>query len=291
MSTLRIENAIDMHCHFGPDGAGGNMKLDSSAISGLDSARAAFESGHRAIVLKSHSFASPALAATIEQMVPGLRVFGGICTDYPSGGLNIHAIELALRMGARVVWLPTIHSHQDYLNFGGEKFSTVGEGLMVTDASGNPIEALRAIADLVRQHGAVLATGHITAAEHYVVAKSFGRDTQILVTHAGEAAAGPKLTAEQCRELADLGATIELTALSCDHVFGWQGKSPEDMARMVEVIGSERCTLATDYGWSDALPISALGLRDFCERLWSIGMTESQLNTMASKNPARLLAL
>jgi hypothetical protein len=280
-----------MHCHFGPDGGGGNMQIETSAISSLDAARAALQSGHRAIVLKSHSFASPALAATLEQMVPGLRVFGGICTDYPSGGLNVHAIELALRLGARIVWLPTIHSHQDYLNFGGERFSTVGEGLMVTDGNGDPSETLQTIAALVREHAAVLATGHITAAEHYAVSKAFGRSTQVLVTHAGEALAGPKLNAEQCRELADLGAMIELTALTCDHVHGCSGKSPQEMARMIEIIGHERCTLATDYGWSDALPIPAFGFRDFCERLWLIGVKESQLNVMASRNPARLLAL
>jgi hypothetical protein len=72
---LRIEGAIDMHCHFGPDSIGTPDAHPMHTVTGLEAAREALESGHRAIVLKSHSFASVQLAAEIEQMVPGLRVF------------------------------------------------------------------------------------------------------------------------------------------------------------------------------------------------------------------------
>jgi hypothetical protein len=115
MAGLRIAEIIDLHCHFGPDAIVGPVRSDDHAVTGIDAAREALASGHRAIVLKSHSFASPALAAQIAQAEPGLRVFGGICTDYPTGGLNVDAVDIALRMGARIVWLPTVHSHQDFL--------------------------------------------------------------------------------------------------------------------------------------------------------------------------------
>jgi len=69
----RIEHAIDMHCHFGPDTIGGRepIRLDETtvaedpehAVTGYDAAREAHESGHKAIVLKSHSFCSAQLAA------------------------------------------------------------------------------------------------------------------------------------------------------------------------------------------------------------------------------------
>jgi len=291
MSTLRIEGAIDMHCHFGPDTIGANLGHAGHAVTGLEAARQAHESGHRAIVLKSHSFASPMLAAELAQMVPGLQVFGGICTDYPSGGLNVEAVACALQLGARIVWLPTVHSHQEFLNGKTQAMGIHGEGLHVIGEDAKPLPEVRAIFDLVRQYDAVLATGHITALEHYAVIKEFARHGKLLVTHAGEPLGGPHLSPDQCRELAELGATIELTALCCQHVFGTRGKSIPDMVALIRTIGPERCTLSTDYGWTTELPLPAPGLQDFLERLWEHGVTEAELGTMVADNPARLLGL
>ena len=290
--ALRITDAIDMHCHFGPDAATKHSHSGGHTVTGIDAAREARDSGHKAIVLKSHSFASPQLAANIEQAVPGIKVFGGICTDYPSGGLNVEGVEFALMMGARIVWLPTVHSHQDWLNGKGEFMGTIGEGIKVIgDEGGKPTEAVRAIFDMVKQYDAILATGHTTAAEHYSVVREFAREGKILVTHAGEALAGPRLSPQQCRELADLGATIEITAQLCNSLFGHVGKDPQEVADMIAHIGHERCTLATDYGWTHEVPHPACGLNDFLEKLWNIGLTEAQLTRMVSTNPARLLGL
>jgi hypothetical protein len=291
MSTLRIENAIDMHCHFGPDTIGNPELHSDHSVTGLEAAREAYDSGHRAIVLKSHSFASPMVAAEIEQIVPGLHVFGGVCTDYPSGGLNVDAVAAALQLGAKIVWLPTVHSHQDYLNGKAELLGIRGKGLRVTGEDGEPLPEVRAIFDLVRQYDAVLATGHVTAVEHYEIIKAFAGEGKLLVTHAGEPLAGPHLTPEQCRTLADLGATIELTAQCCHHVSDMPGKSVPDMVAMIRTIGHERCTLSTDYGWTTQLPRPAKGMQDFLEKLWNHGVTEAELTTMVAVNPARLLCL
>ena len=289
--SLRITNAIDLHCHFGPDTIGGTLEAgDGHSVTGLEAACEAAESGHPAVVLKSHSFASPALARNLEDMVPGLRVFGGICTDYPSGGLNVDAVEAALALGAKIVWLPTVHSHEDFLRHSVARSGFKGSGINVV-GDGAPLPVVHEIFDLVRQKGAILATGHTTAAEHYAVVKEFAARGNVLVTHAGEALAGPQLTAAQCCELADLGATIELTALSCKDVLGVAGKSPSDMAGTIRRIGPQRCTLSTDYGWTTAVPRPAAGLQEFLESLWAEGIAEKELETMVSVNPARLLGL
>jgi len=298
---LRIENAIDMHCHFGPDTIGGRVEgppmvingVDTSqitaSVTALEAAREAWESGHKAIVLKSHSFCSCQVAASMEEAVPGLRVFGGATTDYGTGGLDPLTVESALQLGARIIWLPTVSSRQDAprhgKRFGGKP------GIPVTGDDGEPTATVREVFDLVRQYDAVLATGHTTKEEHYAVARAFGREGKVLVTHAGEEIAGPHLNAAEAKELADLGATIELTAQCCVSVFNMPPKSHKAMAEIIETIGHERCTLSSDYGWSTMVPKPAPGFKDFLEKLWEIGVPEAHLNRMAAATPARLLSL
>ena len=60
---------------------------------------------------------------------------------------------------------------------------------------------------------------------------------------------------------------------------------------MIERIGAEHCVLASDYGFSDALPHPASGLRDFFDSLWTEGVSEAQLIRMARENPAELLGI
>ena len=296
---LRITNAIDMHCHFGPDTIGGMLEppanqagLGGHSVTGVEAARQAHASGHAALVLKSHSFASPALAENIEVLVPGLRVFGGICTDYPSGGLTVEAVEAALFLGAKIVWLPTVHSRQDVMRRRAEgRPLGAGDGIAVIDEDGKVVPVVQEIFDLVRRKDAVLATGHTSADEHFAVVKEFAGRGKVLVTHAGEKMAGPKLDAAQCAQLADLGATIEITAEMCKEVLGHPGMTTGEVTTMLRAIGTSRCVLSTDYGWTTTLPRPAAGIQEFLDALWAEGIPEAELEIMVSANPARLLGL
>ena len=291
---LRIGNAVDLHCHYGPDGIGGTLEVNGSdrGIPAVDTAREAHETGYAAIVLKAHGFASTALAENIALLVPGLRVFGGICTDYPTGGLNVYAVELALSHGARIVWLPTVHSSVDFGHYPmDDRHRSLGP-VHVVDEDGRVVPAVHDIFDMVRQKNALLATGHISVDEHYAIANEFGRSGRIVVTHAGESRGGAGLSPSQCAELADLGATIELTAMTCHELFGLEPKSHEDMLEILSAVGIERCTLSTDYGWSRSItPPPTTGFREFLEALWTAGVPEQGLVDMASLIPGRLLEL
>src|SRR5262249_29416379 len=73
--------------------------------------------GHRAIVLKSHDSPTASLAWAVQRDVgDAIAVFGGICCDREVGGMNPAAVEVALELGARIVWLPTLSSRQDFEN-------------------------------------------------------------------------------------------------------------------------------------------------------------------------------
>ena len=291
MGTLEIEGAIDLHCHYGPDMVG-LFEGATHSVTAVEAAREAAESGHAALVLKAHDFATPALAHALEQVVPGIRIFGGITLDHQAGGLNPAAVESALRLGAKIVWLPTLASVQDYQSGLARDLGFPAPGIAVLDESGKVLPVVREIEGLVREFDAVLATGHTTAAEHFAAVREFARSGRVIVTHAGTRSAGPGLSSSQCHDLADLGATIELTALCCSPAMGnAPDKTVQEMLQMIETIGAERCVLASDYGWSDALPHPAKGLRDFFDSLWTEGVPEAQLIRMARTNPAELLGI
>lgn len=290
MGHIKLEGAVDLHCHFGPDFIHAGSP-PNHAVTALQAAREAAEAGMAAIVLKAHDFPTPVLADTVNQTVPGVCTCGGITLDHQVGGINPWAVEHALRLGAKIVWLPTVASHQDYLNGIGGMLGYPGTGFKAVDDDGELLPVVRDILDLVAEHDAIIATGHTSAQEHYAVAREFGKRGRVVVTHAGEQSAGPHLDKAQCVELAELGANIELTALTCIAHMDNTPMPLKQVADWIYDIGPEHVVLCTDVGWSKDLPHPAQGLRDYVDGLWEAGVSEAQLRQMACDNGARLLGL
>src|SRR5699024_3877700 len=102
-SPVLIEDAIDMHCHFGPEPLVSHISGAPHAVDPVEAAQEASTAGMRGIVLKAHEFASTMTAHLVKRAVPDIEVVASICLDHPMGGLNPWAAETALRAGAQVV--------------------------------------------------------------------------------------------------------------------------------------------------------------------------------------------
>ena len=281
--SVDLTGAADLHCHFGPDA---HRERSVDAFEAADEAKTA---GHRAVVLKSHDFPTASLAWAVQHEAgDGISVYGGICCDREIGGVNPAAVEVALGLGARIVWLPTLSSRQDFENGIAAQLGLPGPGLVVTDADDALLPETRDVLALVREHDAILATGHVSAAEHYAVVKDFARTGKVLLTHATEDLAGPKLSAQQCRELAELGAWVELCAMTCIGAFAT--KSIGEMIETITAVGTDRVTLGTDYG-QKVNPHPAAGLQTYADALFAEGLTETEIRTMACTNPCALLGI
>jgi hypothetical protein len=281
--SVDLAGAADLHCHFGPD------PHRARSVDAFEAAREAAAAGHRAIVLKSHDSPTASLAWAVQRDVGhAISVFGGICCDREVGGMNPAAVEVALGLGARIVWLPTLSSRQDFENGVAAQLGIPGPGIVVADADGELLPETQEILALIRDHDAILATGHVSAAEHYAVVRSFAGEGRVVVTHATEDLAGPKLTAAQCRELADLGAWIELCAMTC--IGSLATKSVGEMIDTIRAVGVERVTLGTDFG-QQSNPHPAAGLQTYADALFAEGITESDIRRMACTNPTALLGL
>jgi hypothetical protein len=284
MSKIVLDGAIDLHCHFGPETVIGVPH----SVDAFEAARDAAALGFAAIVLKSHDFPSNSVAYAVAQTVDGVKVHGSICCDFCVGGLNPAAVETALRDGAAIVWLPTISSQQDVVNGVAALLGIPGPGIELLDEQGRLVPEVEEILSLVAQYDAIAATGHTSAAEHFALARNFGKRGRLVVTHAMNAGAGPHLSVQDCVELAQLGAHIELAAATC---MAGHGPSVGDVVKAIEAIGAERIVLSTDYGWNSELPRPAAGLHEYVDALWEFGAPEAQLRLMTCDNPARLLRM
>jgi len=281
--SVDLTGAADLHCHFGPD------PHRERSVDAFDAASEAAAAGHRAIVLKSHDSPTASLAWAVQRAVGDvISVFGGICCDREVGGVNPAAVEVALGLGARIVWLPTLSSRQDFDNGVAAQLGIPGPGIVVTDADDRLLPETREVLALVKDHDAILATGHVSAAEHYAVVKEFARDAKVLVTHATEDLAGPKLTAGQCRELAELGAWIELCAMTC--IGGLATRTVAQMVETIREVGIGHVTLGTDFG-QKINPHPAAGLQTYADGLYAEGVGADDIRRMACDNPRELLGV
>src|SRR5262249_45544270 len=144
------------------------------------------------------------IAVLLQKTTERLRVFGGVCCDFEIGGLNPAAVEVALRTGAKVVWMPTFSSTVDR-----RKLGLPGPGVPVLDEDGRLVPMAEEILRLAKIHEAVVATGHIDLAEQFAIvdaARALG--VRVVMTHALETHVGPDHTLDHVRELAARGAMI-----------------------------------------------------------------------------------
>ncbi len=275
-----IVGAIDMHCHHGPD---------PHRARSVDAAEAVAEAealGMAAIVLKSHAYPTGPVAVLMQKTVPRLRVFGGICCDFEVGGLNPAAVEVALRTGARVVWMPTFSSVVDR-----RKLGLPGPGIPLLDEHGGLVPAAEEILRLVRAHDAVVATGHVDLAEQFALvdaARALGVKT--VMTHALETLVGPDHTLAHVVEMADRGALIEFTYLTCIPGGMAATEEPATFARAMMTVGPGRAIMSTDFGQA-ASPHPADGMRLFIDEMLRAGVPPAAVDVMARRNPSRLLGL
>ncbi|MBX3025893.1 hypothetical protein KF840_13375 [bacterium] len=275
-----VQGAIDMHCHHGPD------PHRARSVDAEEAAREADAIGMRALVLKSHAYPTGPIAILMQKQVQRLRVFGGICCDFEVGGLNPAAVEVALRTGAKVVWMPTFSSIPDR-----RKLRLPGPGIALLDSRGTPVSPVHEILRLAKAHDAVVATGHVDLPELFALAdacRAIG--VKLVMTHALETQIGADHTLAHVVEMADRGAVIEFTYLSCMPGGFAATHAPSTFARAMATVGPARAIMSTDFG-QERSPHPAIGMRLFIDEMLRAGLGADDIDLMARRNPGRLLGL
>lgn len=286
-----LEGAIDIHIHVGPD----YMARYADCITLAEEAAAC---GMRAFVAKCHLTSTVGATAAANLVVSGVRAIGSITLNGPTGGLSPRSVIIAVKSGAKVVWLPTVDAKYGYEKASqghwiGHYVSTSSFGypteqLSILDNSGALKEEAREILRICKNEGVALCSGHISPAECLALA----REAKVIgfknleITHAN--AWIEDFTIGVMKELAELGAYISISYGACSPRNGRQ--DPEEILSIIKQIGAKNLILMTDYG-QVVSPAPVEGLRVFYYLMKNLGISGTDIDLMIKKNPAKFLNL
>jgi len=168
MSKVSMKGVIDMHVHTNPD-------LRLRAYDDFEMMEAGIRVGARAIVLKTHQGTTmdrAYLCNRHNEIVHGktnnFTMFGSITLNKVVGGINPKAVDVALKLGAKVVWLPTQSARNHMV-----KNNLDPAGCVDVVRDGKVVPELNDVFGLIRDHNAVLGTAHVSPEEAFRTARTY----------------------------------------------------------------------------------------------------------------------
>jgi hypothetical protein len=243
------------------------------------------QAGFAGCVLKGHAepTAGRAVAAGSGRRV---RVRGAIVLNHAVGGLNPDAVDTALALGARVVWMPTIDA-EGHLEAGLPRPAGASQSRPIAVPPRDPRAEtpVRRILAAVAAADAVAATGHLTGAEAAWFARA-ARDAgvrRILLTHPTFTV--PGLAPGDLGTFVELGALVEITAYQLLHQPGCDAAA---LAAAVRAAGLRNVVLSSDAGQPDSPPAPE-ALQLLVEALAAQGVDRAALEACASELPQALV--
>jgi hypothetical protein len=285
-----LVGAVDLHQHPGPSPFPRRMSI-------LDAARDASNAGFRAIVAKSHhhSMVTDILALRSAGLAElPTQVHGGVALNRTVGGLNPYAVELALRMGGRMVWFPTLssaahvrhHEHHDTGFPTSEVELRPNEIISILDDRGGVLPEVRDILSVIAAEDAVLTCGHLGVEESQALidAALEAGISRIVVNHPIFVVGA---SVEQAVAWARQGVTIEHCIVM---YFGRpeRRRDLDELLTFIKEVGVERTILSSDSGQkNNPLPVTLF--RRAARGLLDAGIAEDDIRRLVGTNAGQLL--
>ena len=288
-----LVGAFDTHVHSAPD-------VLPRKFNDLELAQRFKQRRMGGFVLKSHYICTADRATLVRQIEPAVQAFGAIALNNSVGGLNPLGLDIAGRLGTKVVFLPSVDNANELENIQGQRdesklpywmgiaremraLGIAGNWINVTE-NGQVAPATKQCLEIIAKHDMVLATSHIRPVEMLPVVKAAreAKVQRIIITH-------PEfpttfLSIDQQRELASHGVYFERCFTTPN-----TGKTTwEQVYANIREVGPESTILATDLGQTTA-PYPDEGLATYVGKLLDNGFRERDVQRMVRDNPAQLL--
>ncbi|MEW9124980.1 MAG: DUF6282 family protein [Thermotaleaceae bacterium] len=283
MKKVSLKGVIDMHVHSSPD-------TRERAYTDFELMEAGIRVGARAIVIKSHhgttmnrAFLVNEHNKIVHQGRNNFTMFGSVTLNNAIGGLNPLAVETGLKMGAKIVWLPTAHA-ANQLKKNGQT------GGIECLENGKIVTPLKEIFRMIKEYDVVLGTGHLSPEEIFPVveqAKAMGLN-KIVVTHPEFWVVGMS-NEDQIKIVKDYDVYLE--RCYAQPMGGGVYKSNlEDNLLIIKEVGYKNVIVNTDGGQVEN-PNWEVALEEYMQYLLDKGIPEEEIDFMAKTIPAKLLGL
>ena len=161
-----MHGAIDLHCHSGPS-------VMPRALNHVDAILEAQDAGMHAVLFKDHYYSVTPVVELLKETLPDLHItlISGVPLNNTVGGFNPYAVEHGLKLGARIVWMPTFsaanhlrHGHRHVILPTKSKMLRP-TGLTVVTDTGELKDELKPILDQIAENDCVLSSGHLHISE------------------------------------------------------------------------------------------------------------------------------
>jgi hypothetical protein len=284
-----LRGGVDLHTHCGPD-------FYPRSVDQIELTENANKEKMAAVVFKNHFCPTYFAAQQAAKQVPGIRVFGGLVLNNYVGGLNVDAVDLAVKAGAKIIWMPTLSAANHFAYYGvsnskGQKakmpLRQKGSGLTICE-SGRLKPEVFEILEVIADRDAIVATGHISNPEALVLVREAAACglRRILITHPDSRVSAISETEQ--RELIRYGGIVEKCLLAT--MPGWGNLTIKQLADSIRRLGAENCVIVTDFGQAQH-EIPTEGLKRFVRALFENGITPEEIQMMLCKNPCVLLGI
>jgi len=290
-----LRGAVDLHCHSGPS----VMPRD---VDHIEAMREAAEVGFKAVLIKDHYYAATPITEMLNKHFAalGVTMLSGVPLNNTVGGLNVHAVDHGINIGARLVWMPTFSSanhiahHKADLDFENKFPQTTAKmlepiPLTVLDDDGTLKDAVKGILDIIASADVVLSAGHLHISEIWPLfeeARARGVH-RLLVNHPTYLV---DASLQDIRALADMGVYLEHSM--CMWVPGSKFKffEPESLRQVVEAGTVDKTILGSDLGQAGN-PHPVTGFRNVIEMCLDLGYDAGDIRKMISTNACALIGL
>lgn len=284
-----LKGALDLHVHSGPS----TMPRQVDHFQATEEAAAA---GMRGILFKDHHYSVAPFIPIMDRLLGHLNVamYSGLVLNNTVGGLNPFVVDAQLKMGAKLIWMPTAQSANHIRSSHGKTrlASNVqlkpAPGITVVDPYGKLLDEVKEILDSIAAFDAILSSGHLHVSEIWTLfeeAKKRGVK-RLLINHPMY---GLHFSYEDIAQLAALGAVVEQSAcLYIDSRFNVF--SPQELKEHILAAGVENSSIGSDLGQVDN-PSPVEGMRQAIKLCLALGFTEDEVRLMVRDNPARLVGL
>jgi len=209
------------------------------------------------------------------------KAFGSISLNSTVGGMNPYAVDRALVLGAKMIWLPTKDSENGMINKPDKAFSRPPVRFLGDD--GKPVREFYEVLEVAKKYGVYVATGHIYPHEAIIACREgLAHGVNMILTHPDIELT--LISLEDQVALAREGVMVE-------KVWGtvWDKSiTVPEMAATIRAIGPEHIFIDSDFGQADNPP-PVYGIHDFVSGMLREGISKEDLKTMLCTNPARIV--